>query len=127
MVQVKVVIISRAGSEGLDFSNLRQVHILDPWYNMNRIEQIIGRAVRFCSHKQLPFSERNTEIYLYGTMLDGTEEESADLYVYRLAENKSIKIGNITRVLKETAVDCVLNEKLNMLTEEVIGQNVKLH
>ena len=59
-------------------------------------------------------------------MLDGTEEESADLYVYRLAENKSVKIGNITRVLKETAVDCVLNEKLNMLTEEVIGQNVKL-
>ena len=48
--KVKVVIISRAGSEGLDFKNIRQVHILEPWYNLNRIEQIIGRAVRFCSH-----------------------------------------------------------------------------
>ena len=124
--KVKVVIISKAGSEGLDFSNLRQVHILEPWYNMNRIEQIIGRAVRFCSHKQLPFSERNVEIYLYGTILDGTEEESADLYVYRLAENKSVKIGNVTRILKETAIDCVLNDKLNMLTEEKMSQTVSL-
>ena len=124
--KVKVVIISKAGSEGLDFVNLRQVHILEPWYNMNRIEQIIGRAIRFCSHKQLAFSERNVEIYLYGTILDGTEEESADLYVYRLAENKSVKIGNVTRVLKETAVDCVLNDKLNLLTEEKMAQSVSL-
>ena len=91
---------------------------------MNRIEQIIGRAVRFCSHKQLPFAERNVEIYLYGTVLDGTEEESADLYVYRLAENKSVQIGNVTRVLKETAIDCILNDKLNLLTEEKMGQKV---
>ena len=125
--KVKVVIISKAGSEGLDFVNLRQVHILEPWYNMNRIEQIIGRAVRFCSHKQLEFSQRNVEIYLHGTILDGTEEESADLYVYRLAENKSVKIGNVTRVLKENAVDCVLNDKLNMLTEETMSQTVLLN
>ena len=30
---IKVVIVSRAGSEGLDFKNIRQTHILDPWYN----------------------------------------------------------------------------------------------
>ena len=113
-------------SEAFGFHNLRQVHILEPWYNMNRIEQIIGRAVRFCSHKQLAFSERNVEIYLYGTILDGTEEESADLYVYRLAENKSVKIGNVTRVLKENSIDCVLNDKLNMLTEEKMSQTVSL-
>ena len=63
--KVKVVIISKAGSEGLDFKNIRQVHILEPWYNLNRIEQIIGRAVRFCSHIKLPFEKRNTEIYIY--------------------------------------------------------------
>ena len=57
---VKVVLISQAGSEGLDFKFIRQVHILEPWYNMNRIEQIIGRAVRNCSHKDLPFVEIET-------------------------------------------------------------------
>ena len=55
--KLKVVLVSQAGSEGLDFKNIRQVHILDPWYNMSRIEQIIGRAVRNCSHKLLPFEK----------------------------------------------------------------------
>ena len=62
---VKVIIISKAGSEGLDFKNIRQVHILEPWYNINRIEQIVGRAIRFCSHAQLPFKERNCDCLLY--------------------------------------------------------------
>ena len=107
--KVKVILISQAGSEGLDFKFIRQVHILDPWYNMNRIEQIIGRAVRTCSHKLLPFLMRNVELYLYGSLVENTREEAADLYVYRLAELKSIQIGAVSRLLKEVAVDCLLN------------------
>ena len=48
--KIKVVIISKAGSEGLDFKNIRQIHILEPWYNINRIDQIIGRGVRNLDH-----------------------------------------------------------------------------
>ena len=55
--KVKVVLISRAGSEGIDFKFIRQIHILEPWYNMNRIEQIIGRGVRNFSHALLPFEK----------------------------------------------------------------------
>ena len=105
---VKVVLISKAAGEGVDFKNIRQIHVMEPWYNMNRIEQIIGRGVRNLSHCRLPFEKRNVEIYLHGTMLED-QSESADLYVYRLAEKKSIKIGAVTRVLKETAIDCILN------------------
>ena len=106
----KVILISKAASEGLDFKCIRQIHILEPWYNMNRIEQIIGRGVRNLSHCSLPFRERNVEIYLHGTILDNQEsEEAADLYVYRSAEKKAIQIGQVTRVLKENAVDCMLN------------------
>jgi len=127
---VKVIIISKAGSEGLDFKNIRQTHILEPWYNMNRIEQIIGRSVRNLSHCQLPFEERNVEIYLH-TTLPRNQEEPADLYVYRLAEKKAKQIGNITRLLKQNAVDCILNigqtnftiEKLNSIAE---NQNIEL-
>jgi hypothetical protein len=107
---IKVVLLSRAGAEGLDFKNIRQVHIMEPWYNMNRIEQIIGRAVRNLSHCKLPFIQRNVEIYLHGTILpDKTPEESVDLYVYRYAEKKAVKIGEVTRVLKSISVDCILN------------------
>jgi hypothetical protein len=121
---VKVVLISKAAAEGLDFKNIRQVHVLDPWYNMNRIEQIIGRAVRNMSHCQLPFEERNTEIYLHGLLLDN-DEESADLYVYRTAEKKAIQIGRVTRLMKEIAVDCQLNIAQTNFTQEKLFENLE--
>jgi superfamily II DNA or RNA helicase len=107
--KIKVVLISQAGSEGLDFKAIRQIHIMEPWYNMNRIEQITGRGVRNFSHKDLPFEQRNVEIFLHGTILENAEEEAVDLYVYRVAEIKAIQIGKITRLLKQTAVDCIIN------------------
>ena len=122
---VKVVIISVAGSEGLDFKNIRQVHILEPWYNMNLLEQIIGRAIRNCSHKRLPFSHRNVELYLYGTRLTNQEIEAIDLYLYRLSEFKSVKIGAVSRVLRTSAVDCLLNIQHNTQTAAQLNQVVK--
>ena len=107
---VKVVIISKAGSEGLDFKCIRQIHILEPWYNLNRLDQIVGRGVRNMSHCLLPHHSRNVEIYLYGTELSNNTEESIDLYMYRLAEKKAIKIGMVSRLLKQNATDCLLNK-----------------
>ena len=123
--KIKVVIISMTGSEGIDFKNLRQVHILEPWYNLSLIEQIIGRAVRTCSHKQLPFKDRNVEIFLYGTIMTDTEEEAADLYIYRLAELKAVQIGRVSRILKESSVDCILNIDQTNFTEENMNTIVK--
>lgn len=129
--KVKVIIISKAGSEGLDFKAIRQVHILEPWFNMNRIEQIIGRGVRNLSHCALPFQKRNVEIYLHSTYIEDTEEEAADLYLYRLAEKKATQIGKVTRLLKENAVDCILNlEQTNFTAEKLsrlaANQNIRL-
>lgn len=115
---VKVVLITQAGSEGLDFKGIRQVHILEPWYNINRIEQIIGRAVRNFSHKDLPFEKRNVEIFLYGTILENSQEEALDLYIYRMAELKAIKIGKVTRLLKEVSVDCLVHYEQSQFTPE---------
>jgi hypothetical protein len=116
--KIKVVLISQAGSEGLDFKVIRQIHILEPWYNMNRNEQIIGRGVRNFSHKDLPFDKRNVQIFLYGTILQNPNEEAADLYVYRISEIKAVKIGKVTRLLKETSVDCIINHDQTKFTSE---------
>ena len=89
--KVKIVIVTRAGAEGLDFQNIRQMHIIDPWYNINRAEQVIGRAVRNFSHCNLSYNKRNVVIYLYGTQLEDNNTEAIDLYVYRLAERKALK------------------------------------
>lgn len=115
---IKVLLISQAGSEGLDFKAIRQVHILEPWYNINRIEQIIGRSVRNFSHKDLPFSKRNVQIFLYGTMLTNKNEEAADLYLYRKSEVKAVKIGKVTRLLKQMSVDCFINHDQTKLTAD---------
>ena len=131
---VKVVLLSQAGGQGLDFSNIRQVHILEPWYNMNRAEQVIGRGVRSCSHKSLPFAKHNVQIFLHGTWLsssqegrtdEGENEEAADLYVYRVSEAKAVQIGRVSRVLKEISVDCLLNTEQQNFTEARMNQTVK--
>lgn len=109
---IKVLIISEAGSEGIDLKFIRQVHIIDPWYNLGRIEQITGRAIRNCSHKILPLKERNVEVYMHASELVTTDIESADVYLYRISEYKAIKIGEVTRILKESAVDCLVNKDI---------------
>jgi hypothetical protein len=97
---------------------------MEPWYNMNRIEQIVGRAIRNCSHADLPFVERNVQLFLYGTLLPASPEiEAADLYVYRLAEAKAVQIGQVSRILKENAVDCLLNIDQTKFSQEVIRRH----
>ena len=120
--RVKVILISKAGSEGIDFKHIRQIHILEPWFNMNRIEQIIGRGVRNLSHCALPFEKRNVQIYLHSSRFEGDDEEPVDLYVYRLAERKSVQIGKITRLLKTTSVDCRLNVGQTNMTPEKLAE-----
>ena len=122
---IKVVLISKAGSEGIDFKFIRQVHLLDPWYNMNRSEQIIGRAVRNFSHAMLNFEKRNVQIFMHGTILDKNIEESADLYIYRVAEYKAIQIGVVARILKETSADCIINNDQTNFTQEIMSANLK--
>lgn len=105
----KVVLITQAGSEGIDFKNLRQVHILEPWYNLNRMDQIVGRAIRNCSHKTLSLEKRNCQIFMHGSYVD-ENEEMIDLMLYRRCEEKAQKIGMVQKILKTISVDCIINE-----------------
>ena len=122
---IKVIIISEAASEGLDFKNVRQVHILEPWFNLYRTGQIEGRGIRYKSHCELKFEKRNCLIFLHGSYIDN-ETEIIDLYVYRLAEKKALEIGNVTRVLKQNSVDCVLNENQQNLSRDFMNKNVMI-
>ena len=124
---IKVILISRAGSEGIDLKNIRSIHIMEPWYNMNRIEQIIGRGVRNCSHRLLPYKNRNVQIYLYGTILENEENniEGIDLYLYRISELKALKVGAVTRLLKETSIDCLLSFEYNNLLTSKLNKKTK--
>ena len=112
---MKIIIITKAASEGVDFKHIRQIHIMDPWWHLNRIEQVIGRGIRLCSHKTLPFEHRNAQIYLYVALLGDTE--TIDHYLYRYAETKAVKIGKVSRLLKENSMDCTMNHAQLKTTE----------
>ena len=108
--KMKVIIGSQIASEGVDLRFVREAHILDSWYHLSKIEQIVGRAIRFCSHSALPVEKRNTTVYLYAAAFPAIDgRETADLYSYRLAFFKARQVGRVTRILKQHAIDCNLN------------------
>lgn len=116
---IKVVIVSKIGSEGIDFKFIREIHLLDPWYNLNRSEQIIGRGVRTCSHIALPKEKRNTSIYMHALTLSNKSQESMDLHVYRIAENKQKSIDKVEDILKSVSIDCEFNKPNIMMPNNV--------
>jgi hypothetical protein len=125
--QLKVILISKTGSEGIDLKYIRQIHIMEPWFNMSRIEQIIGRGVRNGSHQALPFEQRNVEIYMHSTIIPETPElELADEYLYRHAEVNAKRIGVISKLMKENAVDCILNQEQLNFTEDNFPDTIRL-
>ena len=113
--KVKAIIGSQVASEGLDLKCIRELHLLDGWYHLNRIEQIEGRGVRFCSHVMLPLRERNCLIYLH--VINVPKYESADLYAYRIAVRKALPIGKVSRLMKINAWDCMLNIEAILLKD----------
>ncbi len=126
--KIKIIIGTSASSEGIDFKNIREVHILDPWHNNNRLEQAIGRAIRFCSHMELPREKRNSTIYYHVSTLPGenADVETADIYRYRESEKKAIEIGKIERLLKQISIDCHLNKSGNVYLKSVLNKDIPI-
>jgi hypothetical protein len=120
---IRVILISPAGSEGISLMNVRQVHILEPYWNEVRIEQLIGRAIRQCSHKLLPIEERTVDVFRYlVTRTDvkniRSKVETTDELIYDLAINKYKLIQSFLDIVKETAVDCELFKEHNMIDKK---------
>jgi hypothetical protein len=116
---VKVIVASPRISEGVDMRYIRQIHVLDPWLNMSRIEQVVGRGIRTCSHQMLPFEEQNCTIYLHICRYPNSKQETVDEYMYRhFVETKATRIAPVKRVLMESAMDCELQQSVNNLPEE---------
>ena len=49
--------------------NTRFVHIVEPYWHMVRLDQVIGRARRICSHQDLPEEMRTVKVFLYMSVL----------------------------------------------------------
>ena len=115
--KVKIIIGSETASEGLDFRYIRSVHILEPWFHLNKLDQIIGRAIRNCSHIDLSPDKRNVKVYFYTANSSDKEDkdnESLDISIYREAEQKTRNISEVEYILKTNAMDCGVNKHNNL-------------
>ena len=74
---IKVLMITASGAEGINLRNVRWVHITEPYWQPVRIEQVIGRARRICSHNDLKDEKlRTVNVMLY--IMTFTPQQMAD-------------------------------------------------
>jgi len=116
---IKIMLGSPSIKEGVSLLRVSQVHILEPYWNLSRIKQIIGRAIRFCSHKDLPKRRNFVDIYLYLATYPG--KKTIDQYIWNLAKKKNKLIKSFEIALKEMAIDCKLFYERNVDEENELN------
>ena len=124
---IKVFMITSSGSEGINLRNTRYVHIVEPYWHPVRLEQVIGRARRICSHKALPLALQTVEVFVYLMIftpeqlksdeaielkrkdlskLDLNTPITTDQYLYEISGIKEKLTSQLTTAIKESAFDC---------------------
>jgi len=120
--KIQIVLGTVTIMEGVSFKNVHHVHILNPWWNLSRINQVIARAVRFKSHTSLPDGEQYVNIYQHFSVLPNTE--SIDIKLLNKSRKKHLVNHRFQRYLKESAVDCQLNAAINLVRfVQVVDRN----
>ncbi|VBB17938.1 DEXDc helicase [Yasminevirus sp. GU-2018] len=121
---IKLILGSKVMNEGISMRNVGEVHVLDVYFNLGKVDQVVGRAIRWCSHYKM-MGENNVwpyvNVFKYVVSLgeDSRDGLSSEEELYKKAEMKYLLINRIERAMKERAFDCPLNMNGNIFTEEV--------
>jgi hypothetical protein len=122
--------ITQSGAEGISLENVRQVHLMEPYWNYVRLEQVKGRAIRICSHKMLPYDQRTVEVFTYiskfseaqktgkprkvdKTLTIKDDNKSSDETIFGVSTDKRKLSDSLFGAMKAAAVDCELNANEN--------------
>jgi superfamily II DNA or RNA helicase len=121
---IKFVLGSRVMNEGVTLKNCSQVHIIDVFFNIPKVEQVIGRVIRMCVHQDVindNYKYPKVNVYRYVVALSDKKKSdlSTDEILYQKAELKYLTVKEIERSLKEVAFDCPLLLHANMFPEEL--------
>lgn len=109
--KVKVLLISSAGAEGLNLKETRSVIILEPYWNDSRIQQVIGRAVRYGSHSKLPVKDRKVEVFQMVLVKNQKhvkvwdKVDSADSILLRMSLQKQENIDKFYSSLERMSIE----------------------
>ena len=123
--KIKVFCMTSAGAEGISLKSVREIHIMEPWWNYVLMKQIMGRGLRVCSHAHLKKENQKLDVFLYyGSKLE--------LFMVDIALKKFKRNKKFEDALKISAIDCNLNEKRNKLdmpcySYDTLNQGTKLN
>lgn len=114
---IRVLLITKAGSEGITLFSVRNIHIMEPYWHESRIKQVIGRTYRLNSHKMLPPEKRNVKVYRYSSIAPPEGEEfisfdnglTTDQEIYNIAYRKEELLEHFRKVMIESSIDCRYN------------------
>lgn len=115
---IRVIFVTQAAAEGISLFSLRQIHIMEPFWDNTMIEQVIGRGFRLKSHQYLQDKdERRIQIYRYysKTSVDRDPKHTADFHVQGIADKKDVFLKQLKKIRASAAVDCVINSDYNKL------------
>lgn len=115
--KIKIILGSPSIKEGVNLLRVQEVHILEPYWNTSRLDQIIGRAIRFCSHKDVPIENQVVNVYIYLSVHPNIKL-SVDEYIMKMAFVKQQINKQFELALKEAAVDCHLFKSANVYHDE---------
>lgn len=114
--KLKALLVSSAGGEGLDLAGTRQVQVLEPHWNEEKLRQVIGRAVRHGSHAHLPEDQRTVAVQKF-------EAYPKPGWLRRLGSSIGLadeKPMGVEQVLYDTAAR---KERLNQSLLELLRQS----
>lgn len=132
---IQLLMITSSGAEGIDLKNVRYVHIMEPYWHPVRVNQVIGRARRICSHADLPPEEQTVQVFFYLLVHDqellksreiddayrqliegdtdtrngGNYVPTTDETLYTISHKKALMVERFHKALMETSIDCMLN------------------
>ncbi|HXP52261.1 MAG TPA: DEAD/DEAH box helicase, partial [Bacteroidia bacterium] len=102
--KMPVLLISSAGSEGLDTKGTRSIQLLEGHFNKSKLKQVIGRGVRYGSHEHLPENEREVKVEhyhsVYSKNMFGKTPYSIDKYMHENAESKDELFDEVKGLMK---------------------------
>jgi len=122
---VKLFCITASGAEGISLKNVRAVMIMEPYWNNIRVDQVIGRAIRSCSHETLLKKDRNVIVYRYIMRFTKTQLEkdysiqtldkgiTTDEHILLMANKKMAIVNQFLKMLKASSFDCIINSYQN--------------
>lgn len=114
---IRVLMITASGAEGISLKNVRYVHVTEPYWHPVRMQQVIGRARRICSHQDLPPDLRTVKVFLYLMKFTETQMKSDESIELRLKDKS--KIDNLTPITSDQALYEIATLKENV-TEKIL-------